>query len=330
MRLFLFQFYPTDLQMDHTDDSSSNSEKLQRQDDENPRSSGDSQATDESIIRKVFNLISFRKPGTKEDLDQEIQDLLEEGEEHGLISSLEEKMINSILEFHETFASEIMTPAAEIVSCEIALPIAELIGVIIESGFTRIPIYRENADRIVGIVHVKDLLRLCAGNEEQAGVEQILRPVNFAPESKPIVELLREFQKSKVHIAIIHDEFGAVRGLVTLEDILEEIVGEIDDEYDEDEDAPTFEIQDDGSVAVHGWVDIEKLEDYFGVEFPEGPYESVGGLIVQLLGRLASVGDTLDICGLRFEVLIASERRIDRILVRRIDADGSEESQTTL
>lgn len=272
------------------------------------------------VLKRLKSLLNFTKPGTKEDLEHEIQELLEEGEEHGLISSLEEKMINSILEFRETYASEIMTPAAEIVSFNEAAPMAELIDMVIESGFTRIPVYRDNPDRVIGAIHAKDLVRLCARSNSGPGpinLETYLRPVYFISESKPIVDLLREFQKRKLHMAMVVDEFGTVRGLITLEDILEEIVGEIDDEYDDDEEK-LLEILDDHTVQVPARVDIEVLEEHFQVEFPEGPYESVGGLVIHVLGRLASIGDIVDIDGFRFEVKNADARQLKTLRISRI------------
>lgn len=269
------------------------------------------------FLKKLLAAIDFRKPGTKEELDHDIQELLEEGEEHGLISHLEERMINSILEFRETYASEIMTPAAEVVSFDETAPMSELIEIVIESGFTRIPVYRENPDRVIGAIHAKDLLRLCVrSNAEPANLAGYLRPVYFISESKPIVDLLREFQKRKVHMAMVTDEFGTVRGLITLEDILEEIVGEIDDEYDEEE--HVIEVIDEHTIQVHAWVDIEKIEDHFDTELPEGPYESAGGLVIHLLGRLAVVGDSVETAGFQFEVQSANARQIKMIRVSRI------------
>lgn len=275
---------------------------------------------EKGFFKKLIAIMDFRRPGTKEDLDLEIQELLEEGEEHGLISPLEEKMINSILEFRETDASEIMTPAAEVVSFDEASPMSELIEVVIECGFTRIPVYRENPDHVIGAIHAKDLLRLCARlDSEEVNLSDYLRPVYFIAEDKPIVDLLREFQKRKVHMAMVTDEFGTMRGLITLEDILEEIVGEIDDEYDEDEHTVT-EIGD-GIVEVHGWVDIEKIEEHFDLDLPDGPYESVGGLVIHLLGRLAQSGDSVDVAGLHFSVISASTRKIKKIRVTRLLED---------
>lgn len=275
---------------------------------------------DKSFFKKLISFLDFRKPGTKEDLDLEIQELLEEGEEHGLISPLEEKMINSILEFRETDASEIMTPAAEVVSFDEASHMSELIEVVIECGFTRIPVYKENPDQVIGAIHAKDLLRLFARpSSEEVDLSDYLRPVYFIPEDKPIVDLLREFQKRKVHMAMVTDEFGTMRGLITLEDILEEIVGEIDDEYDEDE--HTVDVIDEGVVEVHGWVDIEKIEEHFDLEMPDGPYESVGGLVIHLLGRLAKIGDSVEVAGLQFSVMGASTRQIKKIQVTRLTED---------
>lgn len=272
---------------------------------------------DKGFLQKIITAIDFRKPGTKEELEHDIQELLEEGEEHGLISPLEEKMINSILEFRETYASEIMTPAAEVVSFDEASPMSELIEIVIESGFTRIPVYRENPDRVIGAIHAKDLLGLCARPGEQVtDLASYLRPVYFISEAKPIVDLLREFQKRKLHMAMVTDEFGTVRGLITLEDILEEIVGEIDDEYDEDE--HTLEVIDDNTVQVHAWIDIEKIEEHFDTELPEGPYESIGGLVIHLLGRLAVVGDSVEIAGFQFVVKSATARQIKMIRVSRL------------
>lgn len=285
-------------------------------------SEGEDVDQEKSFFTKLLSLIDFRRPGTKEDLDLEIQELLEEGEEHGLISPLEEKMINSILEFRETDASEIMTPAAEVVSFDIASPMSDLIKIVIESGFTRIPVYKENPDQVIGVIHAKDLLRLCARPNPQppqpVDLSDYLRPVYFIGEHKLIVDLLREFQKRKVHMAMVTDEFGTMRGLITLEDILEEIVGEIDDEYDDDEEEHTVDIIDDGVVEVHGWAEIEKIEDYFKTEMPDGPFESVGGLVIHVLGRLARTGDRVEAAGLQFEVISASTRKIKKIRVTRL------------
>jgi len=274
------------------------------------------------ILKRLLALISFGRPETTADLEQEIQDLLEEGEEQGLITSMEEKMINSIFDFRETVAAEIMTPAAEIVDFEESSSLSELVDLVIENGFTRIPVYRGNADRVIGIVHAKDLLKICA--RPQAGpttLESLLRPVHFVPENKPIGELFRDFKKNKVHMAMVTDEFGAIRGLITMEDIVEEIVGEIDDEYDDDQD--NLEIVNDNTIMVHARVDLEKVEEHFDLKLPEGPYVSIGGLVIHILGRLGQVGDTVDVNGLRLVIRSAAKRHIKMIEITRLLATVS-------
>ncbi len=268
------------------------------------------------FFKQFFSLLPFGKVETTEELENEIQELLEDGEEQGLISSMEEQMINSIFHFRETLAAEIMTPAAEVVSIEISLAIADIIDVVIDNGFTRIPVYRDNPDCVVGTLHAKDLLQICSRmSGEPCNIEEFLRPVFFVAENKPIVDLLREFQLRKIHMAMVTDEFGAIRGLVTLEDILEEIVGEIDDEYDDEQDL--IERLGKDTIAVHARVDVEKIEEYFKITLPEGPFESVGGLLIHHLGRLGKTGDRLVLDGLQFEIKSASKRHIKKVVVCR-------------
>lgn len=272
-----------------------------------------------SLLKRLRELIPFgRSPDTTEALEHEIQELLEEGEEQGLISSMEEKMISSIFDFRDTLAAEIMTPAAEIVSFDVSAPVGEIIEAVIEEGYTRIPIYRDSTDRIIGILHAKDLLKLCTAETECAGdVEAYLNQPYFISEDKPIVDLLKEFQRDKIHMSVVMDEFGAVRGLVTLEDILEEIVGEIDDEYDVDDD--DFEKVDETTILVKAKVDIEDVEQNLGIELPEGPYESIGGLIIHMLGRIGVEGDTVQVEGARLIVHTAGRRRIKKVKIIRLE-----------
>lgn len=281
------------------------------------KKTGESQEKNKNLWEQIMNLLRIhRGPDTREELEQEIQDLLEEGEDQGLIGSLEEKLISRIFEFRETLTSEIMTPSAEMVSAEEKTSVAELIRLITEEGYTRIPIYREKQDHVIGILHAKDLLRICTLKpDEPLDLAGFLNPPYFVSENKRIVDLLRDFQNKKSHIAIVTDEFGGVRGLVTLEDVIEEIVGEIDDEYDDDED--DLRVVDERTVIVNASIDIEEVEAHFGVEFPEGPYESVGGLLIHRLGRVPRTGTVLTEGTLEFKVLSADPRRIKSIRVRR-------------
>jgi CBS domain containing-hemolysin-like protein len=268
-----------------------------------------------SLFEKLKSVLGFRgAPDTTEELEHEIQELLEEGEEQGLISVHEERLINSIFDFRETIASEIMTPSAEMVCADIKSSIPELIRLINEEGYTRIPIYKDNPDQIIGILHAKDLLTICSrGDEVEFNLKEFLNPVTFIPESKPLTELLREFQLKKMHMVIVVDEFGGVRGLVTLEDVIEEIVGEIDDEHDDEENE--LRVVDERTVIVDAKIDIEEVEAHFRTSLPEGPYESVGGFIIYRLGKVPPPGTLVQENGLSFKVLGADPRRIKSVRI---------------
>lgn len=302
---------------EQTGESEGQGGEAQEQGDESPERIDEGQ--EKNLWERVRTLLRIhRGPDTREELEQEIQDLLEEGEDQGLIGSLEEKLISRIFEFRETLASEIMTPSAEMVCAEEKTSVAELIRLITEEGYTRIPIFREKQDQVIGILHAKDLLRICTLEPEKPlDLSTFLNPPYFVSEHKRIVDLLRDFQNKKTHIAIVTDEFGGVRGLVTMEDVIEEIVGEIDDEYDEDEN--DLRVADERTVIVNARIDIEDVEAHFGVKLPEGPYESVGGLLIHSLGRVPRTGTVLTEGNLEFKVLSADPRRIKSIRVKRND-----------
>ncbi|OGQ94392.1 MAG: hypothetical protein A2521_09765 [Deltaproteobacteria bacterium RIFOXYD12_FULL_57_12] len=283
-----------------------------------PDSSDSSDSSDfKRLLSQLWNFLGFnRSPDTTEDLEQEIQELLEEGEEQGLISSQEGRMINSIFDFRDTLAHEIMTPRSELVGVEVSLSIPEVVRLINENGFSRIPVYEETLDNIVGILHAKDLLTCLCPPDQGPGLRDLVKPAYFIAENKRIVELLKEFQARKIHLALVTDEFGGIRGLITIEDVLEELVGEIDDEYDTDEER--WQVLEDGSLLTVAKVDIEEVEEFFHVKFPEGPYESVGGLITQQLGRVPKNGETMEINSLMFRVVAATKRHIKTVKISRI------------
>jgi len=255
-------------------------------------------------------------PDTTEELENEIQELLEEGEEQGLISSHEERMISSIFDFRETLASEIMTPSAEMITADYTSSVEELIRLVTEEGYTRIPLYDGSQDTIVGILHAKDLLCFCTGaGESVPDLRERLYPPVFIRESTPITQLLRDFQEKKNHMAIVTDEFGGVRGLVTLEDVIEEIVGEIDDEHDQEE--SELRVLGENVILVNAKIDIEEVEQFFNCQFPEGPYESVGGLVLHRLGRVPKRGTVVTVADLRFTVMAADNRRVKMVKIER-------------
>ncbi|MCW5207743.1 HlyC/CorC family transporter [Desulfobulbus sp. US2] len=258
-----------------------------------------------------------RSPDTTQELEHEIQGLLEDGEEQGLISSHEEQLINSIFHFRATIASEIMTPSAEIIRIDVNSSVQEAVTLINGEGYTRIPVYNGSQDNIVGILHAKDLLRTFSEeNNTERHLENHLNLPMIISESKPITELLREFQAKKNHMAVVTDEFGGVRGLITLEDVIEEIVGEIDDEHDQEE-RELMQI-DQQTVVVDAKIDIEVVEKHFQCRLPGGPYESIGGLIIHRLGRMPQNGETVDTPPLTLTVLVANPRKVRTVRIRKV------------
>lgn len=281
-----------------------------------PEPPAEDEAGNKSLLARFCGMFRRSGPETTKGLEQEIQDLLEEGEEQGLISAHEEQLITSIFDFRETRASEIMTPSAEIVAAESGIPVQELMQLIVKEGYTRIPIYKDTLDHVLGVVHAKDLLQSCVcGKGTGKTIDALLKPVSFVAESKPITELLREFQSNKTHMAMVTDEFGDVRGLITLEDVLEEIVGEIDDEYDTEDSG--LKVVDERTVIVDAKVDVEDVEQHFGLELPEGPYESIGGFVVHRLGRVPETGASLQEGSLAFKVLSADARRAKSLRISK-------------
>ena len=227
--------------------------------DQDPPSDSSVPQPSKNLISRFLDILKLsRAPDTTEGLEMEIQELLEEGEEHGLITPQEGQMINSIFEFRDTLIHEIMTPRPEIVCADVQIAIPDVLKLIIKEGFTRIPVYSESPDNIIGILNAKDLLVCVDAPENCPNIRELIKPPYMVPETMRIVDLLRAFQAKKNHMAIVIDEFGGVRGLITLEDVLEEIVGEIDDEYDKAE--PQWRVQKDGSLVIYAKEDIEEVE----------------------------------------------------------------------
>jgi CBS domain containing-hemolysin-like protein len=268
-----------------------------------------------SLFRRIlqkFGLTS--QPDTHEELEQEIQELIEEGEEHGLISSQEGQMISSIFDFRDTMIKEIMTPSTDIVSVQSTSDHCQLINIIQEKGYSRIPIYEDNPDHIIGIIHAKDLLS-CAAEPPLSSIKNLLHPPFFVQEHDNILSLLRNFQAQKIHMAIVTDEFGSIRGLATLEDILEEIVGEIVDESDKEEEE--WQVIDDRTLITSAKIDLDKVETFFDETIPDGPYESVGGFIIHTLGQIPETGTSMDYGSLKMHVLSATRRRIQTVKIHK-------------
>jgi CBS domain containing-hemolysin-like protein len=215
-----------------------------------------------------------------------------------------------------------MTPRPDIVAIRDTSTIADLRALFREQEYSRFPVYRENLDNIVGVVFVKDLIQLIDGQiNADAPIDSLLRPATFVPETKRVPELLKEFQRKQVQIAMVVDEYGGTAGLVTIEDLLEEIVGEIRDEYDV-ETEPVVD-EGDGTFVFSAKVSIDEFRDRLGVEIEDEGFETVGGYVLTRVGRVPAVGETFDIDGLTIEVLEAERRRIHKVRVRKAAPEPS-------
>jgi CBS domain containing-hemolysin-like protein len=262
--------------------------------------------------------------GRKRVTEEEIQELMNAGEEEGLINEEENEMIRSIFALGDTVVREIMVPRTDMAYVTVDATIHEVLDSIITCGHSRIPVFDGTIDNIVGLIYAKDLLKYWGMDESAVELKNILRPPYFIPESKNLEELLHEFKKKRIHIAIVIDEYGGTSGLVTIEDLLEQIVGDIQDEYDLEEDWLVEEA--DGAVVVDARLPIEELEEHFEIEIEREKFDTVGGLIFHLTGRIPAVGEEVENGVIRLTVLEADERRIGKVRITRI-AEKAEEPE---
>jgi CBS domain containing-hemolysin-like protein len=254
----------------------------------------------------------------------ELRELVDLAEQRGVVEHDEREMIHSVFELGDTIVREVMVPRTEIVWIESTKTARQALALALRSGFSRIPVVGENADDVVGVVYLKDLVRRTL-SDQPAAVSEVMRSAEFVPEFKPVDELLKEMQARRIHIAIVVDEYGGTAGLVTIEDILEEIVGEIADEYDVER--PPVEHLQDGQVRVTARLPVQDLGELFEVDLPDGDIETVGGLMAQALGRVPIPGTTVTVEGLVLTAENAGGRRnrIDTVLVRRAEPKITEE-----
>jgi CBS domain containing-hemolysin-like protein len=246
--------------------------------------------------------------------EHEVQAFIGAGEEAGILARGDAELVASIVDLSDTVAREIMTPRTDVVALPVDADFAAVEKQFAESMFTRIPVYRETLDRVEGVVHVKDVLRaLVGGTRPSAG--ELVRPVLVVPETKPLRELLREFQSAHQQLAVVVDEYGGSSGVVTLEDVIEEIVGEIQDEHQRH--VPDVAKESDGVYVINGAAHVEVLEELFGVEVGEVGFDSVAGLVLDILGHLPRIGERAYWQGLDLEVVELERRRLRRVRVRR-------------
>jgi magnesium and cobalt exporter, CNNM family len=282
------------------------------------------------ITRAVTRVIGVDISAEAQITAEELRLIVERGGEQGILEAEEEQMINAVIELGDRRLHEVMVPRIAIVALPASSSFDEAVDRIIDEGHSRLPVYETSVDEVVGILYAKDLLPfLKSSSDAPSNLRSMLRTPVFVPESMTIDDLLHEFQRRKVHIAIVLDEYGGTAGLVTIEDLLEEIVGEIQDEYDVEE--PLVEMLDEHTARVDGRASVDDLLDLWDLKLQledEDEYDTVGGLVYHRIGGIPQPGDEIHVDGLRLTVETTDGRRVGKVLVaREVDArsnDGDE------
>jgi len=281
----------------------------------------------------VLRALGLDAPGGESDVhsEAELRMLVSQSTEHGEIEQQEQEMLYKVFDFADKEASDVMVPRPEVVALSIDLPPEECLEAVMDSPFTRYPVYRGSLDEIVGVLHIRDLfLALRDRGMSEVKVEELVRPAHMVPETKDLAALLTEFRRTNQHLAIVIDEYGAMEGIVTLEDLLEEIVGEIEDEFDLPDES--IEQVDDHTIRIDGTFPIDDFNEQFHTDLPVEDYHTMAGFVFGQLGRVPEPGDTVSHDGMRFDVVEVEGSRIDRLEVvfeqrrdlRERDEDESE------
>jgi len=274
----------------------------------------------------VLRALGLEPPGDDDDVlsEAELKMVLDRSTAHGEIEQQEQEMLYKVFDFADKEVSTVMVPRPEVVALSVELPPEEALAAMIESPYTRYPVYRQSLDDIVGILHVRDLISALT-DRGIAGVqvEELVRPANIVPETKDLAALLAEFRRTNQHMAIVVDEYGELEGIVTLEDLLEEIVGEIEDEFDLPDES--VERLPNGKMRIDGTFPIDDFNEQFDRRLPIEDYHTVGGFVFGLLGRAPEVGDEVSHDGTRFTVLEVEGSRIERLEVELVPHDTQDE-----
>lgn len=247
--------------------------------------------------------------------EEELLTAVEISEEEGMIKEEEKNLIHHIFEFGDTIVREVMTPRPDMICVLDTDTAKDALEIIMEEGHSRIPVYHDKIDNITGILYARDLLGVMAKGKHDIKIKSIVRQAMFVPETKRVAELLRDIQHEKIHMAIVIDEYGSTAGLVTIEDLLEEIVGEIYDEYDLEE--KQIEPLGENKIMVDGRLPIDDVNEYFGVELEYPEVDSVGGLILELFGRLPTRGESIEAANLMFTVEKINGKRVSAVRIER-------------
>jgi putative hemolysin len=262
------------------------------------------------LVRPFGLTASFNAPVITE---EELKTLLEASQKQGVIEEEEKEMLRNVISFGDTVVHEVMTPRIDIKAAEVSTPASRVVNLIVDCGHSRIPIYEGTVDNIIGLVHAKDLLPALMRGTKNINLRSLMRKPYFVPENKPLDELLEELRHSSLQIAIVQDEYGGTAGLVTIEDLLEEIVGEIKDEYDTEEQTIVSEADD--IFVVDAKLNIDDLNEELDLRIPAEDFDTIGGFVFGLLGRLPREGDNAVYEDLEFTVLKADNRRAQKIRI---------------
>jgi len=280
---------------------------------------------DEVSEKKSFGLkelLGRFLSGKKKITEEEIQEMMDAGEEEGIINEKENEMIRAIFALRDTVVREIMVPRTDMACISADTTVREGLATIIACGHSRIPVWEGSLDNIIGLIYAKDLLRYWGTDESSLVLRHVMRPPFFVPETKNLEELLNDFKKKKVHIAIVIDEYGGTSGLVSIEDLLEQIVGDIQDEYDLEEEWLVEEP--DGGIVVDARLPIEELEEFFEIEVERDKFDTVGGLISHITGRIPRAGEEVVADAIRLVVLDADDRKIGKVRISRLKPEPEE------
>ncbi len=255
--------------------------------------------------------------------EDELKTLVDAGQEDGAIEQGERRMIYSVIELADTLAREIMAPRIDILALEAATPLMEAIDAFLKSGHSRVPVYADTIDNMLGVLYAKDLLRVWREGGELDSLRNLLRPAYYIPEAKKVNDLLAEMQSQSIHMAIVVDEYGGIAGMVTLEDIVEEILGEIRDEYDQAEEQP-YQILKNGDYIFQGRIDLDDFNETMGSNLSKDEADTLGGYIYSRLGHVPAPGETVQNGDLLLSVELVSARRIHKVRARWILPEESD------
>jgi CBS domain containing-hemolysin-like protein len=260
--------------------------------------------------------------------EEEIRSMAEVGHEEGSIEAGEKELILSIFEFGDTIVREVMVPRPDIVSIDDDKTLRDVQALVLEYGYSRIPVYHDELDNVVGLVYAKDVLKAVHQGNQDMPLADVVREAHFVPESKKVADLLREMQQEKFHIALVTDEYGSVSGLVTLEDLLEELVGEITDEYDREE--PEMVDLGEGAYRVDGRASIDDVEELLDLELPHDGWDTIGGLMLGLLGSIPEEGEEVEFQNITFKAEKVTRRRVAKVLItRHEESHAAEDAEAT-